>query len=200
MYKCGNVVKNKSEEMFNKYCYELPDNAEAVFKVVSEALKTGDFEDFSMACNFLEMLDYKSNDIPYEKKSLLEREANERARDILGADLANLYDKIVKVSNQELYCGDELYKLFGYMTVPAYVENCIVGAIFVYHTIQEGVTFDNVFALSKMVHHPFVVWEKDEDTKFVWSVLRDIACAIYEKDIDKAYTIYKENTRKGKNV
>lgn len=162
-----------------------------MFKVVSKALKTGDFEDFSMACNFLEMLDYKSNDIPYEKKSLLEREANERARDILGADLANLYDKIVKVSNQELYCGDELYKLFGYMTVPAYVQDCIVSTIVVYHMLHESVNLVNVFDLADMIYHPFVVWE-NEDVKFVWSVLRDIACAIYEKDIAKAYTIQKK--------
>lgn len=196
MYKCGNVVKNKSEEMFNKYCYELPDNAEDVFEVVSKALKTGDFEDFSMACNFLEMLDYKSNDIPYKKKRLLVREANERARDILGADLANLYDKIVKVSNQELYCGDELYKLFGYMTVPAYVQDCIVSAIVVYYMLQGSVNLVNIFTLADMIYHPFVVWE-NEDVKFVCSVFRNIAHALYEKDIDKAYDIYKENIKKG---
>lgn len=196
MYKCGNVVKNKSDEMFNKYCYELPDNAEDVCDVVIKALKKGDFKDFSMACNFLEMLDYKSNDIPYEKKSLLVREANERARDILGADLANLYDKIVKVSNQELYCGDELYKLFGYMTVPAYVQDCIVSAIVVYYMLQGSVNLVNVFDLADMIYHPFVVWE-NEDVKFVCSVFRNIAHALYEKDIDKAYDIYKENIKKG---
>lgn len=196
MYKCGNVIKNKSEEMFNKYCYELPDNAEDVFDVVSKALKTGDFEDFSMACNFLDMLDYKSNDIPYEKKSLLKREANERAREILGVDLSSLYDRIVKVSKQELYCGDELYKLFGYGTVPAYVQDCIVSTIVVYHMLHESVNLVNVFDLADMIYHPFVVWE-NEDVKFVCSVFRNIALALYEKDIDKAYDIYKGNIKKG---
>lgn len=175
--------------MFNKYCYELPDNAEDVCKSVSKALKTGDFEDFSMACNFLEMLDYKSNDIPYEKKSLLVREANVRAREILGADLSGLYDRIVKVSNQELYLGDELYKLFGYREVPAYVQDCIVSTIVVYHMLQESVNLVNVFTLAGMIYHPFVFWE-NKDVKFVCSVFRNIAYALYEKDIDKAHDIY----------
>lgn len=175
--------------MFNKYCYELPDNAEDVCKSVSKALKTGDFEDFSMACNFLEMLDYKSNDIPYERKSLLVREANVRAREILGADLSGLYDRIVKVSNQELYLGDELYKLFGYREVPTYVQDCIVSTIVVYHMLQESVNLVNVFTLAGMIYHPFVFWE-NKDVKFVCSVFRNIAYALYERDIDKAYDIY----------
>lgn len=195
MYKCSNVVKNINEEMFNKYCYELPDNDEDVCKSVSKALKTGDFEDFSMACNFLEMLDYKSNDIPYEKKSLLKREANARVREILGVDLSGLYDRIVKVSKQELYCGDELYKLFGYSVVPDYVQDCIVSTIVVYHMLQGSVNLVNVFTLADMIYHPFVFWE-NEDAKFVCSVLRNIAYALYEKDIDKAYDIYKENIKK----
>lgn len=195
MYKCSNVVKNKSEEMFNKYCYELPDNVEDVCKSVSKALKTGDFEDFSMACNFLEMLNYKSNDIPYKKKSLLVREANVRAREILGADLSGLYDRIVKVSNQELYLGDELYKLFGYSVVPDYVQDCIVSTIVVYHMLQESINPVNVFTLVDMIYRPFVFWE-NKDVKFVCSVLRNITYALYEKDIDKAYDIYKENIKK----
>lgn len=197
MYKCeqintkGSNKKNKAEEMFDKYCEILPEDAYEVCIEVRKDLKGDSFEDFSMACNFLLGLNYRENDVPYEEIKSLKEEANNKVREILGTELSDLYDNIVSVSKQELWLGDELYTLYGYSVVPAYVQNCLVSAICVYCMMKYINTNYTVLKMAKYIYHPNVSW-KVSDVEEECNILREIAKYLYNKDIDGAYNLIKD--------
>lgn len=139
-----NVKEYKSESMmlagYLKKFEETPEK-------LRELLQSDNLTEFELACNYLYSLDY-SNDmispvmanIKYDDKVELRKIANANVRKHFGQEFSELFDRIVKESKQELWGGDELFKLYTGMYPPYYVASCIKSALSVSALMAIGIT------------------------------------------------------------
>jgi hypothetical protein len=118
---------------------------------LNNLLDNGSFEEFCLACNYIAKGRFES----YENQSKLRSRANARVKEFMGAELATLFDSIVKKSKQELWGGDQLYELFGYDLVPFYVRSCMKSALYIYNMIHEGIrTPEAALQVATLVYDP----------------------------------------------
>ena len=83
--------------------------------------KDGSLKEFRLLCNALYEGGYFTRGCFYdnfEQKRRLVQACNERVNSILGAEAAELYEKLMKSQKHERWGGDERYRLFGYDFAP----------------------------------------------------------------------------------
>ena len=149
--KYYNIVK--FDEIYEKFIREHSESRGEI-----EAMLNSDsFEDFCLACNYLDAISYKGNDrlggykIVYDLRSL----ANKRVRDLMGVEAAKLFDSIVKKSKQETWSGDELFKLFSYSDTPYYVRVCIKSMLYATDLMRKGITsIEDCVAVANYIYNP----------------------------------------------
>lgn len=147
------ICKNKCKEFSEKYHF--------TYSAVFHALH-GSFEDFCLACNALAYYGYLSeeenNRMSFDEKNQLVEIANKIAREKIGKNFSTLFDGVVKESGQELYGGDEFYKLFAYDIPPYYVMSCVKASIYIIDMMNDYIEASEAIKISKMCYHP-PYWE-----------------------------------------
>lgn len=149
--KYYNIVK--FDKMYEKFIREHSESRDEI-----EAMLTGDsFEDFCLACNYLEAISYKGTDGlgDYKIANDLRSIANKRIRNLMGAESAELFDFIVKMSKQETWSGDELFKLYSYSLPPYYVRACIESMLYVTDHMRKGISsVEDCMTTANYIYHP----------------------------------------------
>lgn len=189
-------------KMYEKFITKHPET----FEEVKTLLEGDNFEEFSLACNYLESLSYKGLDRigGYGSVGKLRGIANQRVRNLIGVDAATLFDMVVKKSKQELWGGDELYKLFSYDLPPYYVRRCIKSTLYVISTPMEHMTIEGCLKVADYIYHPpyWDVYNEDfSETEYERSKVRKKECLAWRKiaeflfhgNITGAYEFLKEN-------
>lgn len=193
------------QKMYEKFIKEHDETVDEVEKL----LKSNNFEDFCLACNYIEALSYKGVDRlgGYDSVNKVRKLANRRVRDLIGIDAANLFDRIVKESKQELWGGDELYKLFSYDLPPYYVRRCIKSMLCVISTPMMCMTVDDCLKVANYIYYPpyWDIYYEDYSTddfsrkeicKKECNAWHKIAKFLFEGKINEAYEfLKKENVR-----
>lgn len=122
----------------------------------------------------------------------------------MGTDAATLFDMIVKKSKQELWSGDELYKLFSYGLPPYYVRRCIKSTLYVISIPMEHMTIEGCLKVADYVYHPpywdiyyedisLSEYERSKVQKKECLAWRKIAEFLFYGNIAGAYEFLKEN-------
>jgi hypothetical protein len=156
----------KVREYAQRQLKRFLNNHEETKEEIQKALE-GNYEEFCGACNYLGN-EFFEKKIDYKDVRSLKDLANKIARQKCGSEFANMFDMIVKKSKQDLWCGDEFYKLFGYNIAPYYVRSCTKSALSVMRLTQnncEDVTnVDTILQVAHIIEHPmyWTLYEKAE--------------------------------------
>lgn len=149
----GKICEDKCWEFEEKYSFS--------YNSILFALQNN-FENFCLACNVLAYYGYlperKTKNLSYEEKSSLVKIANKIAREKVGENFSTLFDGIVRKSCQELWDGDEFYKLFAYDIPPYYVMSCVKASVYMIDMIKNPKTIERTIEISSMVCNP-PYWE-----------------------------------------
>lgn len=149
--KYYNIVK--SDEMYEKFIHEHSESRDEI----EAMLNSSSFEDFCLACNYLDAISYKGIDRlgDYKIANYLRSLANKRVRDLMGVEAAKLFDSIVKKSKQETWNGDELFELFSYSLIPYYVRVCIKSMLYTTDLMRKGITsIEDCVAVANYIYNP----------------------------------------------
>lgn len=149
---------------------------------VERLLNGNNFEDFCLACNYLN--NSYGVDTLQNRTRLIDM-ANAKVRERIGSSIAKLYDDIVSRSNQELWLGDELYKLFSYGIPPYYVMECIKSALYINECMTNGVnTIQDCINIANYVYHPpyHEIYHADFELDFkARNIIRERECKAWNK-------------------
>ena len=149
--------------------------------------------DFREACNAvscLSYLRYEAFDLDSKKTTFLKNVANLSARFALGGEFSAIFDKVVAWSKQELWGGDELYKLFDFDIAPYYVKSCIKSAVWLTHRMKEPInTLEDVNKIYRTIHHP-PYWDIGDDK----DIERDLFLTREEKLWDSVVEMLYRNS------
>lgn len=147
---------DSSKKMYLEFIKKYDESVEDLTKLLS----SDKFADFSLACHYLSQCGYEGgSQMPYEEERRMRDLANAKIRERFGTELAEMFDMIVQKSKQELWCGDELFKLFDYNYKPYYVSSCLKSALSVMALMKKGIsTVDEVMTVSSLVQHP-LYWD-----------------------------------------
>lgn len=196
-------------------CWEFDEKYSFNYVSIRCALQ-GNFYDFCLACNVLSHYGYlperKTKDLNYKEKYELIKIANKVAREKAGETFSALFDGIVNKSGQELWGGDEFYKLFAYDIPPYYVMSCTKAAIYIMDMMEHPKTAKETLEISSMsCHVPY--WElyrsSISDKNFQRQNMirekecngwRKIARAIYHQNFDEAYIFISECDKERKVI
>lgn len=175
MEKINTTVNAKEyknvDMMFAEYLKKFEETPEKL----RELLQSDNLAEFELACNYLYSMDYsKENDmmslemknIKFEEKAKLREIANANVRKHFGLEFSELFDRIVKESKQELWGGDELFKLYTGMYPPYYVASCIKSALSVKALMTIGITnFDQLLMASSCIKSAlyWTVYDKSKE-------------------------------------
>lgn len=183
-------------------CWEFEEKFSFDYNSILTALQ-GNFKDFCLACNVLGHYGYlpkrKTENLTYREKRNLVDIANKIAREKVGETFSFIFDIIVKRSNQELWGGDEFYKLFAYDIPPYYVMSCVKATIYIMDMMKNPKDITTTLKICSMVNYP-PYWELYEanimDKNFIrqnqirenecegW---RKIASCLYNQKFEEAH-------------
>lgn len=142
-------------------CWEFEEEYSFTYSNIFNALHNG-FEDFCLACNVLAHYGYlperKIKNLNYKEEYELVKVANKIAREKVGENFSTLFDGIVQKSGQELWGGDEFYKLFAFDIPPYYVMSCTKAAIYIMDMMNNTKDVEKTLEISSMICHP-PYWE-----------------------------------------
>lgn len=172
--------------------------------------KEGDLKQFRLLCNMLDIATYDRsyfND-NYRLIDNLRKACNNRVNAILGPDITQLYNELLKSQGHEQWLGDERYKLFGYnyisMCIPRYVIISIVYIIHYTHmsnSIKSAINIgkiynclpdNNLYYEKYLYKDPAKFCFKDSDRKNHIDRWIKFTNLIWDHDYSSAYDMIEE--------
>lgn len=169
------------------------------YEVVRALLESPKYEEFREACNAISMGSYLSLEsigVTYDMYNVLRRRANEITRERIGPELSEIFDKLVRWSKEELWGGDELYKLYDFAMNPYYVSRCIKGALWLRMRMKKPInTLEEVREIALKTSSP-PYWEIRREVNYKASdYIREeleawnhVAELLYNKEWEEAYS------------